>query len=157
MKTYIFSQRQRPYCRCIWDNSCFLCNHCTATSNTHAHRVGEKERRTDTAALLQGSGFWLMMCLLPVGLHAVSICCTCLTQRPRGPVLLIWFQCESVFEAQRRNPRTWLYLFYVFQIWTTNSAAAAASNWGIHPHLLQWFGMLSFYCMTHYMYKNKTI
>lgn len=60
MKTYIFSHRQRPYCRCIWDNSCFLCNHCTAASNTHAHRVGEKERRTDTAALFrgQGSGSW---------------------------------------------------------------------------------------------------
>lgn len=42
--------------------------------------------------------------------------------------------------GETQNPR---YLFYVFQTEITNSASAAsaaAHNWWIHPHLLQWFG-----------------
>lgn len=58
---HTFSDRENDH-RCARDNSCFLCNLCTATSNTHAHRVGEKERQIDTAALQdfrgQGSGSW---------------------------------------------------------------------------------------------------
>lgn len=54
---------------------------------------------------LLGSGFWLVTGRLPVGLPGTSTCCTCLTPRPRGPALLVQFQHESVFEAQRRNPR----------------------------------------------------
>lgn len=80
------------------------------------HQAHMSRRKRDIATLgetdgnssppwLQGSGIWLVTRLLPVGLPSISTCCTCLTLRRRGLVLLIRFQHESVFEACRWNPK----------------------------------------------------
>lgn len=78
-----------------------------APSNTHAQSWRKRDihvwrdRRTRQPSLTSG----VRAQARDVPASGLSTCCTCLTQRPRGPVLLVQFQHESVFEASRRNPR----------------------------------------------------
>lgn len=125
---------------------------------THMHAELEKQRLThrltNAAALcdfrVQGSGAWRADFRSPslafphaapasLGDPEVQFC-----SLGSGMSLSLKRRDET------QEPR---YLFYVFQIETTKSAAAA-DKWGVQSHLLQRFGTVSFYCMTHYMYQT---
>lgn len=116
---------------------------CNLLHPTHVH----SQRDADTTFFrTQCSGSWqdcfrptcpLSWCAAPASLRGPEVQ-SCSFSSSMGLSLKL--------RGETQNPR---YLFYVFQTKTTNSAAHSQR---IHTHLLWWFGTLSFYCVTHYIY-----
>lgn len=141
-----------------------FCNLGLTTSNTQTHREAGRERgrhtltATDTPVLRYTCSRWISG--QPSASWQACFRSACPAFWRAAPASL----CDPEVQfrsfrfsmglslklgAETQNPR---YLFYVFQTETTNSAAA--QNWKLHPHLLWWFGTVSFYCVTHNMYQT---